>query len=159
SETVDVTVTTAHGTSTVSKRDQYTYAALPTVTDATGYAKPGEFAEIQGTNLGNVTAVHFGSVEQPNFTVVNSHLIATSAPSGVKGLVHVTATTPTGTSEATTADRFLVEGAPEFGRCLKAILPHYGWYANKGCTTEEEASEYEWWPAVFGPSPLEHTGI
>lgn len=159
SEAVDVTVTTAHGTTTVSNSDQFFYAALPTVTGVTGYAKPGEHAEIQGTNLANVTAVHFGSVEQPNFKILNSHVLEMEAPAGVKGIVHVTVTNPTGTSEATPADRFLIEGAPEFGRCVKAFLPHYGWYADKGCTTEEEASEYEWFPAVFGPAPLEHPGI
>lgn len=159
SEAVDVTVTTAHGTTTVSNSDQYFYAALPTVTGVTGYAKPGEHAEIQGTNLGNVTAVHFGSVAVTSFKVLDSHTLEMQAPVGVKGIVHVTVTNPTGTSEATPADRFLIEGAPEFGRCVKAFLPHFGWYANKGCTTEEEDSEYEWFPAVFGPAPLEHTGI
>jgi len=159
SEAVDVTVTTSHGTTTVSRRDQYFYAALPTVTGVTGYAKPGEHAEVQGTNLGNVTAVRFGSVEQPNFKILDSHTLEMQAPAGVKGIVDVTVTNPTGTSEATPADRFLIEGAPEFGRCVKAFLPHYGWYADKGCTNEEESSNYEWFPAVLGPAPLEHPGV
>ena len=159
SEGVDVTVTTAHGTSTVTSGDQFFYAALPTVTGVTGYAKPGEHAEIIGTNLGNVTAVHFGSVEMTGFKILSSHVIEGEAPAGVKGIVDVTVTNPTGTSETNPEDRFLIEGAPEFGRCVKAFLPHYGWYADKGCTKEEESSEYEWFPAVLGSAPLEHTGV
>jgi hypothetical protein len=143
----------------VSATDQFFYAALPTVTGVTGYAQPGGSAEILGTNLGNVTAVHFGSVEMHNFTILNSHVIEGRAPAGVKGIFDVTVTNPTGTSETTPADRFLIEGSPEFGRCVKAFRAFFGSYSDKGCTTEAESSEYEWFPAVLGPAPLAHAGV
>ena len=62
--TVDVTVTTALGTSTTGSADQFTYFLVPTVTGVvpgTGPSFGGTEVTVTGTNLAGATAVDFGS--------------------------------------------------------------------------------------------------
>ena len=63
--TVDVTVTTAGGTSATSPADQFTYVAAPTVTRISPAAGPlagGTTVTITGTDLAGATAVMFGTL-------------------------------------------------------------------------------------------------
>ena len=62
--TVDVTVTTAGGTSATSSADQFTYVAAPTVTGVSPAAGPlagGTAVTITGTGFTGATAVDFGT--------------------------------------------------------------------------------------------------
>jgi len=99
----DVTVTTAAGPSKVNPADQFTWvdptlgAIVTSVTPNTGVAGGGNQVVISGVgfngdnneNSGPAFDVYFGSVEQPNFTVVNDNTITTTAPPG-SGIVNVT---------------------------------------------------------------------
>ncbi len=107
--TVDVTVTSAGGTSVASAADEYTYVAppAPTVTGVSPGTGPiGTLLTITGTNLSGATAVDFGQ-DNPatTITVSNATTLYASAPPGT-GSVDVTVTTPGGTSATSAADQF-----------------------------------------------------
>ena len=62
--TIDVTVTTAGGTSATSAADEFTYVAAPTVTGGEpelGPDRRGTSVTVTGTNFAGATAVTFGS--------------------------------------------------------------------------------------------------
>jgi hypothetical protein len=109
--TVDVTVTTAAGTSAISLADRFTYippGAPPTVTKvwpSHGPATGGTLVTLSGTGFDGVTAVMFGDAPAASFTVQSSTTIVALAPAG-NGDVHVTVTTPNGTSRLSNKDRF-----------------------------------------------------
>ena len=106
--TVDVTVTTAGGTSAISSADQFTYAAAPTVTNVnpnTGPTSGGTSVTITGTNFSGATAVRFGSNAAGSFTVNSATQITATSPAGI-GTVDVTVTTAGGTSAISSGDRF-----------------------------------------------------
>ena len=71
--TVDVTVTTAGGTSAISSADHFTYVLGPTVTRVspnTGGTAGGTSVTITGTLFTGATAVKFGSVAATSFTLI-----------------------------------------------------------------------------------------
>jgi hypothetical protein len=107
--TVDVTVTTAGGTSPASPADQFTYVLpVPTVTSAspnTGPTAGGTAVTISGTNFTGATSVKFGATNATSFTVNSATSITATAPAGA-GTVDVTVTTAGGTSPAGPADGF-----------------------------------------------------
>jgi hypothetical protein len=107
--TVDVTVTTAGGTSPASPADQFTYVLpVPTVTSVspnTGPTTGGTAVTISGTNFTGATSVKFGSINATSFTVNSATSITATAPAGA-GTVDVTVTTAGGTSPASPADQF-----------------------------------------------------
>ena len=104
---VDVTVTTAGGTTTTGAADKFTYTVppLPTVTGvspASGSSTGGTTVTVTGTGLTGASAVKFGAGNPAIFFNVNSPTSATvTVPSGQVGTVDVTVTTPGGTSTAT----------------------------------------------------------
>jgi hypothetical protein len=109
--TVDVTVTTPGGTSATSASDHFTSnaAPAPTITGinaTTGSTAGGTIITIEGTDLGGVTAVKFGTVSDTSFTVLSNGWIEVTVPPGVAGTVDVTVTTSSGTSATSSADRF-----------------------------------------------------
>jgi alpha-tubulin suppressor-like RCC1 family protein len=161
SETVDVRVTNSSGTSVAALPDEFVYAGLPTVTHVSpdfGHGGPGNQIEITGTNFGHASAVHFGALTTTTILTTSSHTLVAVIPAGGKGVVDVTVTNPTGTSEANSADRFMYETSLEFGRCLKGEIG--GTYTDKSCTIEGELSTpYQWRPAAFGAHPLEKPGV
>jgi hypothetical protein len=98
----DITVTNAAGKSKVQPLDQFTYvdpslgAIVSSVTPNVGQAAGGNQVTITGLGFDDVAdgggpafAVDFGSVNQPNFTVVSNTEITTTAPPGT-GVVDVT---------------------------------------------------------------------
>jgi hypothetical protein len=112
--TVDVTVTTAGGSSTPSAADQFSYIAAPAVASivpGAGPAAGGTTVTITGAHLLGATAVDFGSNAG---TIVrdNASRILVIAPAGATGSVDVTITTPDGTSALSAADTFTYEGTP-----------------------------------------------
>ena len=107
--TVDVTVTTAGGTSSTSSTDQFTFIAAPTVSDispGTGPVNGGTLVTITGTNFMDVTAVNFG--ETPAGFTVNddSSITAVSPAAEAVDTVHVTVVTVGGMSATSAADEF-----------------------------------------------------
>ena len=106
---VDVTVTTAGGTSAASLADRYTYAGPPTVTGVSPTSGPtlgGTAVTITGTNLDNPSAVKFGATNAAVVTPISATQIIAVAPAGSAGAQDVRVTTPGGTSATSSADRF-----------------------------------------------------
>jgi hypothetical protein len=81
---------------------------LPTVTSvnpSSGSTAGGTSVSISGTNFTGVTAVKFGSASATSFKVSSATSITAVSPAGT-GTVHVTVTTPEGTSATSAADQF-----------------------------------------------------
>jgi hypothetical protein len=105
---VDVTVTTAGGTSGTSAADSFTYVAPPrlsSVVPNNGPAAGGTSVIITGANFTAATAVKFGTVAATTYTVNSATQIAATSPPG-SGVVDVTVTTPNGSSATSSADLF-----------------------------------------------------
>ncbi|MFI8854783.1 IPT/TIG domain-containing protein [Streptomyces sp. NPDC053499] len=98
-----VTVTTAAGTSATGSASTYFFYANPPHLDeaapTAGPAAGGTTVTLTGADLLNATAVRFGTVPSPSFTVVSSTHITATAPPG-SGYRPVTVVTPGGTSNS-----------------------------------------------------------
>ncbi|WP_237539814.1 MULTISPECIES: IPT/TIG domain-containing protein [unclassified Streptomyces] len=97
--TVQITVTTAGGT---SNGIPYTYLTTPGLTSlnpAQGPVSGGNTVTLTGTGLAATTAVMFGAAPAA-FTIVSDTQLTAQAPPGTAGPVAVTVTTPGGTSPA-----------------------------------------------------------
>jgi len=119
---VDITVTTAAGTSGKVAADKYTYAKAPTLTalkPKTGPTGGGTSVVITGTELTGATSVVFGSESAP-FTVTSSKSITATAPPGAVGFVNVVVTTPGGSTAITTKDRYA------YTPIIESISPNAG---------------------------------
>jgi alpha-tubulin suppressor-like RCC1 family protein len=119
SGTVDVTVTTSGGTSSASAADRFSYRALlPTVTSVKPNEGPGRggiYVAITGTNFFRPTAVTFENHAPARFTAISESMIVAEVPEGAGSFgghesVHVTVTTPGGTSATSSADQFTYNG-------------------------------------------------
>ncbi|MDA8391981.1 MAG: IPT/TIG domain-containing protein, partial [Actinomycetota bacterium] len=106
--TVDVTVTTAGGTSPVSFRDRFGYVALlPTVTSVSpgrGLAAGGTQVVVLGTNLERAIEIFFGNQVGTIVSDTSTRIVAT-APAG-SGTVDVAVLAPGGITPHVTADHF-----------------------------------------------------
>jgi hypothetical protein len=113
---VDITVTTAGGTSITSANDKYTFVAAPAVTKVNpteGPAVGGNEVEITGITLTGAEAVHFGTAEvkAPFKTNTATKIVIAEAPAHAPGTVDVTVTTAGGTSPTNANDKYtFVEG-------------------------------------------------
>uniref|UniRef100_UPI000593C224 IPT/TIG domain-containing protein n=1 Tax=Nocardia exalbida TaxID=290231 RepID=UPI000593C224 len=99
--TVQVTVTTAAGT---SNGVSYTYLPVPSlssVSPSQGSTSGGTTVTLTGSGLSGVTAVNFGSTPATSFTVNSNTQITAVAPAGT-GIVSITVTGPGGTSNPVT---------------------------------------------------------
>jgi hypothetical protein len=107
--TVDVTVVTAAGTSSITAGSSYTYLPAPTISGldrTTGSTLGGNAVVITGTNFTSASAVTFGSTNASYFNVNSETQITAVSPPGVSGVVDIRVTTPGGTSAIVSADRF-----------------------------------------------------
>jgi hypothetical protein len=110
--TVEVSVTTAAGTSLASPGDVFTYVplslapVLKKVSPVKGLAAGGTTVTITGTGFTGATAVRFGSASAASYTVKSATSITAVSPAATPGTVDITVTTPNGTSAATAADHF-----------------------------------------------------
>ena len=115
--TIDVTVSTAGGTSATSAADQFVYVAAPTVSSITSTAGPtggGTTVTINGTGFAaapGTGAVRFGATDA-TYTIDSNTQITATSPAGSVGVVDVTVTTPGGTSATSSADQFTYLAAP-----------------------------------------------
>ena len=113
--TVDITVTTPGGTSATGANDQYTYAAVPTVTSVSPGAGPtagGTTVTITGTNLSLASAVKFGATNATGFAIKSATQITTTAPAGSAGTVDITVITPGGTTTTSANDQYRYAAPP-----------------------------------------------
>jgi hypothetical protein len=67
---------------------------------------------ITGTGLTGAVAVHFGTLPATRFTVDSATRITATAPAASPGIVHVTVTTPDGTSTASPASQYTYRPVP-----------------------------------------------
>jgi alpha-tubulin suppressor-like RCC1 family protein len=127
SGTVDVTVTTAGGTSPTSEADSFIYGPKVTAVSP-GYGSPGggTSVTITGTAFTGATAVKFGSANATSFKVESATSITAVSPSGT-GTVGITVTTPEGTS--------VTNEAFDYGPTVSRVVPGDG--ANAGGTSVE----------------------
>jgi hypothetical protein len=165
--TIDVTVTTAGGTSAKDTADEFTYEPPP-APSVTGLsptmASTGTLVTISGANFTDPTAVDFGTTAA-TFTVVGPTTIDATAPSGT-GTVDVTVTTPGGTSATGTADQFTYTTGPPPGTIPSPL--DGGWQLNGNAVLNAAASPPNLqltsatnWQAgsAFFPIPLPGVGI
>ncbi len=127
--TVDVTVTTAGGTSATGSSDQFTYTAAPTITGISpnsGTMSGGTSVTITGTNLSGASAVRFDGTAATGYTVNSATQITATAPAGAEGTVDITVTTVGGTSATGTSDQFTYVAAPTITSLSPANGPALG---------------------------------
>src|SRR5581483_7438476 len=126
---VDVTVTTAGGTSATSASDQYTYIPAPAVSSVSPTAGPlagGTHVTITGTHFTSASAVAFGSKPATSYTVDSATQITATAPAASAGPVDITVTTPGGTSAANALDKYTYVSAPTVASLNPAAGPTAG---------------------------------
>ena len=120
---VDVTVTTASGTSPSTVADRFSY--MPTikkVTPSIGSEFGGTTVSITGTNFTGATEVSFGSNAATKVTVKSATSITAVSPAGEEGPVDVAVTTPGGTSPVTPAAQFTYVPPPT----VTSVSPNAG---------------------------------
>lgn len=123
--TVDITVTTAGGTSATSSSDQYTFVTAPTVTalsPTAGSTAGGTTVTITGTDLTGASSVKFGTTNASSFTVVNSTTITATSPALSSGAHYVTVTTAGGASATGSANQFTYVAPP----AVTGVSPNMG---------------------------------
>ena len=106
-DTVDVTVTTAEGSSVANVNDRFRY--LPVVSGVSPKQGPvggGTTVTITGTEFTGATTVMFGSSEAASFTVDSDGSITAVSPEALAGTVHIRVTGPEGTSPISAKDEF-----------------------------------------------------
>ncbi len=124
SGTVDVTVTTAGGTSVKTAADHFSYVARPIVSKLSPNKGPvggGTIVIITGSHLAGATAVHFGSTAALIDMTVSASEIEVTSPKG-SGTVDVTVTTAGGTSVKTAAGHYTYVAAP----IVSKVFPNMG---------------------------------
>jgi alpha-tubulin suppressor-like RCC1 family protein len=143
--TVNVTVTTAAGTSPPVPADRFSYDPSPTVTALSAKTGPGAgetTVTITGTQFVGVTAVDFGANPATSVHVNSSTSITAVSPAG-GGTVNVTVTAAGGTSATSKHDEFgyipAVEGvAPDSGPLgggTSVTITGQGFAVGSGATT------------------------
>ena len=116
---VDVTVTTAGGTSVTNSNDQLLFTVpvlVPVVTNlssSSGSTAGGASVNIMGVNFTNITQVNFGGLPATSFVLNSPTSITAIAPAESAGAVDVTVTNTAGTSGTSSSDRYtFVSPAP-----------------------------------------------
>ena len=107
SGTVAVTVTTPAGSSAAGPTFAYAAPLVAAISPNNGDTLGGATTTITGANFTGATSVSFGAKPATRFSVVSDTTITAVSPTGTDGSVDITVTTPSGTSAAGPADRFL----------------------------------------------------
>ena len=116
--TVDITVTTASGTSATGSSDQFTYRAAPTVTGispSSGTTLGGTSLTITGTNFVSGATVTVGGTAATGISVVSTTSITATTPAGTAGAQNVVVTNPDGQSGSLSGGFTYVTPAPSGG--------------------------------------------
>ena len=149
--TVDVTVTTAGGTTALSAADQFTFLAAPTVSSLNptfGSTAGGTSVIITGTNFTGATAVSFGGTPAAGFVVNSPTQITATSPAHAAGVDNVTVTSPGGTSAISPADQFTFIAPP----VVTSLNPNAGPTAG-GTTVIITGSDFPRAAVTFGATP------
>ena len=114
--TVAVTVVTPAGTSVASATTDFTYTgatgpAVTSLTTTSGSTAGGTITTIEGSGFTAATAVYFGTVPAPSFSILSDGSIVATAPPQAAGTVDVTVVTPSGTSSTGSGDQFTYSNA------------------------------------------------
>jgi len=114
--TIDVTVTNAGGTASLSGSDRLTITAAnpPAVSSASptsGSTGGGNTVTVSGSYFTGASAVNFGTLSAVSFTVVNDSTILAVAPPQAAGTYDISVVTPTGTSVVGTSDHYTYSAA------------------------------------------------
>ena len=114
---VNVTIITPTGTTTPATRhaDRYSFVTPPQVvrvSPPSGPALGGTTVTVRGKRFTDVTAVDFGAVPAPTFTVDSSGSITATTPQALPGLVQVTVITAIGTSVNSMSDQYTYTTPP-----------------------------------------------
>lgn len=104
---VDITVTNAAGTSTITSGDQYVFGTpvISLVSPNAGDTAGGNVITITGSRLTNTIDITFGGISS-SFTVDSDTQITATAPGHLPGTVDIIATNDFGTSAITAADKY-----------------------------------------------------
>ncbi len=149
--TIDVTVTTPVGISSISSADKFTFEAVPSVTAVSpvaGSLAGGTSVTITGTAFAGASIVDFGTTAASNLVINSSTSITVTAPAG-SGTADITVTTPVGTSATSAADEFSYEAAP----AITAVAPVAG-LTSGGTTVTVTGTGFAHTSSVgFGSSP------
>jgi hypothetical protein len=125
---VDVTVTTAGGTSATSTADQFTFSATPApavtiVSPNAGPTTGGTTVYVTGTGFTGASAVNFGATAGIGLLDISDTLIQVTSPAG-SGSVDVRVVGLGGTSATTTGDLFTYGAA--VAPTVSGVGPNYG---------------------------------
>ena len=114
SGTVEVTVTTAGGTTAASGADKFSYVSLPVVSvvsPATGPTAGGNVVSIEGSGFAVNDQVAFDSAPAQGVTVISPSQIEAVAPAGT-GQVDITVTNVAGASHMSGKDQYTYLDVP-----------------------------------------------
>ncbi len=123
---VDVTVTTAYGTSPTSAADKFAAVATAVVSGVSPSSGPtggGIPVTVSGSNFTGATQVYFGTIAAAGFMVNSPTSISATAPAQAAGVVDVTVQGAGGTSATSGADQFLYQAAVP---AVTAVSPSQG---------------------------------
>jgi hypothetical protein len=153
--TVDITVITPGGTSSVSASDRFVYRPVPVVVAVSpdwGALVGGTAVSITGSGFTGATSVLFGTTPATSYSVISATQITAVSPAG-DGTVDVTVTTSGGTSPQAASDQFAYESSPAVTGITPSSGPTVG-----GTSVVIDGSEFIGASAVlFGGIPA--TGV
>jgi hypothetical protein len=115
SGTVDITVTTYSGTSSLTAADQFNYLGAPslsTISLPSGSTGGGNVLTLTGMNFTGATLVYFGTTATSSFTVNSNTQITVTTPPHAAGTWDITVATASGRSPTLVADRYTYLAAP-----------------------------------------------
>ena len=107
---------------------------IDAISPASGRDTGGTLVFVTGSGLATATSVKFGGVNGSIATIPGDTLLEVSSPAGTAGTsVDVTVTSPGGTSQAVTADRFAYTSPPQPGApVVRAVSPDSGFPPEDG---------------------------
>jgi alpha-tubulin suppressor-like RCC1 family protein len=103
---VDISVSNASGTSSLSANDQFQFDPVPSVTSISPpISSQGSSVSVVGSGFVNGTTVRFGGIAASDVIVISATQITVTVPTGANG-VDVTVASPGGVSAISSNDRF-----------------------------------------------------
>ena len=152
--TVDITVTTAAGTTATGPSDQFSYVTTPTIqkiTPRAGSTLGGNRVTIVGSGFTGATSVSFGSVAATSFSVQSDQEIVAVTPAEPVGNVDVSVVAPAGTTPAADPADFYTYSLKV--PVIAAVTPSFGPAAG-GTTVTITGKSFKGTTAVtFGSTP------
>jgi hypothetical protein len=150
--TIKTSIADIGGATTVKISHATVAYARPVISSVTPNAGPlagGNTLTIKGHYFTGATSVQFGTVTAASFTFVSDSVIKVKAPASAAGTVDMRVTTPGGTSNASTADKYTYVAAPKVTKISPTSGTHLG-----GTTVTVTGTNFTFVTAVlFGTTP------